>query len=38
VPAVVLPSMMDYVLLGNTFLARFSMKRDSDTMRLEKKP
>jgi aspartyl protease family protein len=38
VPAVVLPSMMDHVLLGNSFLTRFSMKRDSDTMRLEKRP
>jgi aspartyl protease family protein len=37
VPAVVLPSMMDHVLLGNSFLTRFSMKRDSDTMRLEKR-
>jgi aspartyl protease family protein len=38
VPAVVVPAPMDTVLLGNTFLSRFQMKRDNDTMRLERKP
>ncbi len=37
VQAVVVPAAMEYVLLGNTFLTRFSMKRDSDTLRLEKR-
>jgi aspartyl protease family protein len=37
VDAVVMPAPMDYVLLGNSFLGRFSMQRDSDTLRLEKK-
>ena len=38
VAAVVVPSEMPMVLLGNSFLNRFSMRRDSDVMRLEKKP
>ena len=38
VAAVVLPSDMPLVLLGNSFLNRFSMRRDSDVMRLERKP
>lgn len=38
VAAVVLPSDMPQVLLGNSFLNRFSMRRDSDVMRLEKRP
>lgn len=38
VPALVLPSAMDHVLLGNSFLNRFQMRRDNDVMRLEKKP
>ena len=38
VAAVVVPSDMPQVLLGNSFLNRFSMRRDSDVMRLEKKP
>lgn len=38
VPAVVLPATMPYVLLGNSFLGRFQMRRDNDTMRLELKP
>lgn len=29
---------MPYILLGNNFLSRFSMRREGDTMRLEKKP
>ena len=35
VAAVVLPSDMPMVLLGNSFLSRMSMKRDNDVMRLE---
>lgn len=38
VEAIVLPSQMPHVLLGNSFLNRFQMKRENDTMRLEKKP
>jgi aspartyl protease family protein len=38
VQAVVVPAPMENILLGNTFLSRFQMKRDNDTMRLEKKP
>lgn len=29
---------MPFILLGNNFLSRFTMRRDGDTMRLEKKP
>jgi hypothetical protein len=29
---------MPYVLLGNSFLTRFSMRRDNEVMRLEKRP
>jgi len=38
VAAVVVPSDMPMVLLGNSFLNRFNMRRDNDVMRLEKKP
>jgi aspartyl protease family protein len=38
VQAVIVPAPMDHVLLGNSFLTRFQMKRDNDTLRLEKKP
>jgi len=38
VPAIVVPGYMDHVLLGNSFLTRFSMMRESDVMRLEKRP
>lgn len=34
VEAAVLPAAMEHVLLGNSFLTRFQMKRDNDTMRL----
>ena len=34
VEAVVMPSAMQHILLGNSFLTRFQMKRDNDTMRL----
>jgi aspartyl protease family protein len=37
VEAVVIPAPMDYVLLGNSFLTRFQMKRENDVMRLEKR-
>jgi aspartyl protease family protein len=36
VPATVLPAQMDTVLLGNSFLTRFQMKRENDTMTLVK--
>jgi aspartyl protease family protein len=38
VDALVLPTSMNQVLLGNSFLTRFQMKRENDTMTLEKKP
>ena len=38
VAAIVLPADMPMVLLGNSFLGRFSMRQDSDVMRLAKKP
>ena len=37
VEAAVLPSQMPHVLLGNSFLARFQMKRENDTLRLERR-
>jgi aspartyl protease family protein len=38
VEAAVLPAAMEHVLLGNSFLTRFQMKRENDTMRLTKRP
>ena len=38
VEALVLQSSMNQVLLGNSFLSRFQMKRENDTMTLDKKP
>jgi len=38
VPAVVVPAPMPYVLLGNSFLQRFQMRRDNEVMRLELRP
>jgi aspartyl protease family protein len=35
VEAVLLPAAMPQVLLGNSFLSRFQMRRDNDVMRLE---
>jgi aspartyl protease family protein len=35
VGAVVMPQALPYVLLGNSFLSRFQMRRDNDVMRLE---
>jgi aspartyl protease family protein len=37
VGAVVLQAELPHVLLGNSFLSRFSMQRDADTLRLEKR-
>jgi aspartyl protease family protein len=37
VDASVLPASMPFVLLGNSFLSRFSMRRDHDTMVLERR-
>jgi aspartyl protease family protein len=37
VQAVVMPASMQHVLLGNSFLTRFQMKRDNDTMRLTRR-
>ncbi len=37
VEAIVSPQSMPYVLLGNSFLTRFSMRRDSDQMVLERR-
>lgn len=38
VAAIVLPAELPVVLLGNSFLGRFSMRQDSDVLRLTKKP
>jgi aspartyl protease family protein len=38
VDAVVMPQMMDTILLGNSFLTRFSMKRENDRMTLDRQP
>ena len=35
VDAIVVPGQMSYVLLGNSFLGRFQMRRDNDVMTLE---
>ncbi|WP_284616509.1 retropepsin-like aspartic protease family protein [Aquabacterium humicola] len=37
VEAVVMQAEMPFTLLGNSFLGRFSMRRDGDTMRLERR-
>jgi aspartyl protease family protein len=37
VEALVLPATMPHILLGNSFLTRFSMKRENEVMRLEKR-
>ena len=36
VDAMVMPAPMPYVLLGNSFLTRFQMRRENDRMTLEK--
>jgi len=38
VDAVVMPAQMDVILLGNSFLTRFQMKRENDRMTLERRP
>ena len=38
VDAMIMPASMPFILLGNSFLQRFQMKRENDTMRLEKRP
>jgi aspartyl protease family protein len=38
VDATVLPAQMDQVLLGNSFLTRFQMKRENDVLTLDKRP
>lgn len=38
VDATVMPSPMSHVLLGNSFLTRFQMKRENDVMTLDKRP
>jgi len=35
VPAIVTPSPMPYILLGNSFLSRFQMKRENDVLTLD---
>lgn len=37
VEAVVVPAQMPYVLLGNSFLGRFQMRRENDLLRLERR-
>ncbi len=38
VEAMVIPAPMPYILLGNSFLTRFQMRRENDVMTLEKRP
>lgn len=38
VDATVLPTPMSHVLLGNSFLTRFQMKRENDVLTLDKRP
>jgi len=38
VEALVVPASMDVVLLGNSFLGRFQMKRENDQMTLDRRP
>ena len=35
VEAIIVPAAMSHVLLGNSFLNRFQMKRENDVMTLE---
>jgi aspartyl protease family protein len=37
VPATVIPAQMSFVLLGNSYLTRFQMKRENDKMTLDKR-
>ena len=38
VDAVVFPAPMDVVLLGNSFLTRFQMKRENNQLTLDRRP
>jgi len=38
VEAVVMPAQMDVILLGNSFLTHFSMRRENDRLTLERRP
>ena len=38
VEAIVMPAQMPYVLLGNSFLGRFEMRRELDVLRLQRRP
>jgi len=38
IDAIVIPAQMPYVLLGNSFLGRFQMRRENDMLRLERRP
>jgi aspartyl protease family protein len=38
VQAAVLPASMEHVLLGNSFLSRFQMRRDNEILRLVRRP
>ena len=37
VAATIVPVPMDFVLLGNSFLTRFQMKRENDKLTLERR-
>jgi aspartyl protease family protein len=37
VDATIVPAQMDHLLLGNSFLSRFQMKRENDTLTLDKR-
>jgi aspartyl protease family protein len=37
VGAVVMPMSLPYILLGNSFLSRFQMRRENDLLRLERR-
>jgi len=37
VDAVIMPTAMEQVLLGNSFLTRFQMKRENDKLTLERR-
>ena len=37
VDATIVPAQMDHLLLGNSFLSRFQMRRENDTLTLDKR-
>ena len=37
IEAMVVPAQMEFILLGNSFLTRFQMKRENETMTLSKR-